>query len=117
MVDTISKEKRSFVMRSIKSSGTKPETKYHKILKRLNIRHRMHPRMFGHPDALIYPSTVAFVNGCFWHGCRKHFKLPRSNTDFWKKKIHNNTIRQNRVIRHYLKENYTVVIVWEHDLR
>jgi DNA mismatch endonuclease (patch repair protein) len=34
----------------------------------------------GKPDFVFPKARVAvFVDGCFWHGCPKHCRMPRSN--------------------------------------
>lgn len=104
-------------MSKIKSKRTRPEMVFHNILKGNKVRHKMWPDMYGHPDVLIYPYTLVFVNGCFWHGCKRHFRMPQSNTSFWKNKIRNNAKRQRKVINDYRKNGYRVIVVWEHDLR
>ena len=117
MTDIFTKEKRSEVMSKIRGKRTKPEMFVHNILKGNRIRHKMWPYMHGYPDILIYPNTLVFVNGCFWHGCVRHFKYPKTNSKFWKEKIRRNYHRQREVIRYWQAKGYEVMVIWEHDLR
>jgi len=74
VVDNLSKSVRSKIMRSIKSSGTRPELLVRKWVFALGYRYRLlKPRLPGRPD-LIFPrqKKVIFVHGCFWHA---HFWL------------------------------------------
>jgi DNA mismatch endonuclease (patch repair protein) len=57
------------------------------------------------------------VDGCFWHGCEKHFKLPKSNRSFWKKKINSNIKRDVEVNRFLRGKGWKVIRLWEHDVK
>ena len=85
---------RSYNMPCIHSKDTKPEMVVRKWLGRHGYRHRLnHPGLPGKPDIVMRKyRTCIFVNGCFWHGhegCR-FFRMPRTNTEFWEKKIRRN---------------------------
>ena len=93
-MDVHSKEIRSYNMSRIKSKNTKPEEIVRKFLFSKGFRYRKNDKsLFGHPD-IVLPKykTVIFVNGCFWHGHEdcKYFVWPKSNEEFWKKKIGSN---------------------------
>ena len=63
--------------------------------------------------------TCIFVNGCFWHGhdgC-KYFKLPQTNTDFWRKKISRNKERDKEEQKKLAKMGWHCIIVWECQLK
>lgn len=117
-MDTVTKKKRSEIMSRIKSKRTKPEMLIHGLLKGNRVRHKMWPRMYGNPDIFLRDSNTAiFVNGCFWHGCKEHFRVPKSNSDFWREKINRNIKRQKESIRKLKKLGCTVRVVWEHSLK
>ncbi|PKO19412.1 DNA mismatch repair protein Vsr [candidate division BRC1 bacterium HGW-BRC1-1] len=59
---------------------------------------------------------AVFVDGCFWHGCPKHFKLPASNHDFWQKKFEANRLRDRLVNRTLRAKGWRVLRIWEHEL-
>lgn len=74
-------------------------------------------KLVGKPD-FVFPMLrlAIFVDGCFWHGCTKHRRIPKSNSDYWIKKIKNNMKREkvtNKALRNY---GWQVVRVWEHDI-
>ena len=58
-----------------------------------------------------------FVDGCFWHGCPKHFTMPKSNTPFWTERIRTNKQRDRRVARTLRASGWVVIRVWQHDLK
>jgi DNA mismatch endonuclease (patch repair protein) len=79
MVDTVTPEKRSKIMAKVKSHGNKStELKLIKIFKEYGIKGwRRKYRVFGNPDFVFPRSRLAiFVDGCFWHGCKEHCRLP-----------------------------------------
>jgi len=58
-----------------------------------------------------------FVDGCFWHGCKRCKTVPKQNQKFWKEKIERNMLRDREVGRELRKEGWHVVRVWEHELK
>lgn len=119
MTDKISKVERSWVMSRIKSKETKFEIGFRKILWGLGCRYRKNNKeYFGKPD-LISPSRklTVFLDSCFWHGCRKHLRLPAQNKDYWKKKIARNIQRDKTVSKYYRKKRWIAIRIWEHQLK
>ena len=100
MADIKTKESRSYNMSRIAGKDTKPEELVRKYLFSKGFRYRKNVRKLpGTPD-LVLPKyrAVIFVNGCFWHGHEgcKYFVWPKSNTEFWRKKIETNISRDKR---------------------
>jgi len=60
---------------------------------------------------------VLFVHGCFWHGCPRHYREPRSNRAFWAGKIARNRGRDRRTVAALRRAGWSVMVVWEHELR
>jgi DNA mismatch endonuclease (patch repair protein) len=70
------------------------------------------------PDFVFRKLRVAvFVDGCFWHGCPKHATQPKTRAAFWKTKIEGNRARDRRVNSALRKRGWTVLRIWEHELR
>lgn len=119
-MDIVSPEKRSRMMAGIRGKNTGPEMIVRKELFRRGFRYRLHAKQLpGKPD-LVFPKyrTVIQVNGCFWHGhdCSL-FKWPKSNREFWKKKIGSNIERDRRNLGNLEKEGWRVITVWECALK
>ncbi len=115
----ISKDKRSKMMAAIHSRDTKPELMVRKYLWRLGFRYRLNlNRLPGHPDIVLRKyHTCIFVNGCFWHGhdC-EDFRMPKTNVEFWEKKIRRNQERDKEEQRKLAKMGWHVIVVWECEL-
>ncbi|HEY6328678.1 MAG TPA: very short patch repair endonuclease [Blastocatellia bacterium] len=87
-------------------------------LRLLGLRgYRKHVSLPGKPD-LLFPRVglVVFVDGCFWHGCPRHFKAPKSNAKYWTEKISYNKARDRRNDRRLRRLGYSVVHVWQHRI-
>lgn len=120
MADIYSKQKRSLIMSSIHSRGNKAtELAVVSLLRRNGIHGwRRHLPLLGCPDfAFVRHKVAIFVDGCFWHGCPTHFKMPKSNCTFWARRIRTNMRRDRRVARLLRAEGWSVIKVWQHDLR
>jgi DNA mismatch endonuclease, patch repair protein len=117
MADVLTPEQRSYCMSRIRGANTAPEVAFRKALWSLGFRYRISNRMPGRPDILFRRARIAvFVDGCFWHGCKVHFVMPRTRRTFWKKKIESNISRDRRVRRQLRQSGWRVVRVWEHEI-
>ncbi|GJB83451.1 very short patch repair endonuclease [Aeromonas caviae] len=121
MIDTLTPSERSKRMSRIRDKNTKPELALRKSLHKLGLRYRLHGSdLPGKPD-LVFPRyrTVVFVHGCFWHrhaGC-SIATTPKSNTSFWLDKFKKNVARDAQVIAELQAMGWTVLIVWECELK
>jgi DNA mismatch endonuclease (patch repair protein) len=67
-------------------------------------------------DFVFRAARVAvFVDGCFWHGCPRHFRLPASHTAWWEEKIARNRTRDGETSALLRAQGWRVVRVWEHE--
>lgn len=117
MVDLFAPEQRSAVMRAVRSKDTAPEMTVRRAAHRMGYRFRLHRRdLPGCPD-LVFPSRRAaiYVHGCFWHGhnCRRGARRPATNTDYWRKKIERNRIRDAANQEALRALGWCVLVVWE----
>ncbi len=106
-------------MAAIKSRGNKQtELKLVKILRAQGIKGwRRHQLMPCNPDFVFPRARVAvFVDGCFWHGCPKHCRMPTSSVDYWDKKIDRNVIRDRKRRAELAKISWKALRIWEHEL-
>jgi len=79
---------------------------------------RGYPRQrYVRPD-FVFPRSrvVIFVDGCFWHSCPEHLTIPKSNQDFWQKKLTSTKLRDRMVNQSLVKSGWQVIRIWEHDL-
>lgn len=119
MADIWSKQKRSEVMSLIRSRGNKAtELRLIKIFREFGITGwRRNQTLLGKPDFTFRRErVVVFVDGCFWHGCPKCYKRPKSNQEFWDTKIVNNRKRDRLVSRELRRLEWQVVRIWQHQL-
>ncbi len=116
-MDILTKEQRSYMMGQVKSKDTMIERKLRSLLFGRGYRFRKNVGyMTGKPDlALKKLNAVIFVNGCFWHGHVKCSRstLPKTRTNFWKKKIALNIKRDKFVIASLIREGWRVAVLWE----
>ena len=124
-MDIWTAQKRSEVMSRIRSKGNKTtELSLVSELRRLGINGwRRHISVSAQdfcvkPDFVFASEKVAiFVDGCFWHCCPIHGTSPKSNRDFWKKKLLSNKIRDLRVNDALQKSGWRVLRFWEHETK
>lgn len=88
-----------------------------KTAHRLGYRFRLHRRdLPGSPD-LVFAARkkIVFVHGCFWHsheGCKLAYR-PKSNIEFWDRKLRKNRERDVRVKRELVFMGWDVLVIWE----
>ncbi len=116
-MDNLTLIQRKKCMSNIKSKHTTPEKKVRKILTELGFRYRLHiDKLPGKPDIVMSKyKTAIFINGCFWHqhkGCKK-CTTPKSNVDYWDKKLKRNVERQKQNVVALKELGWRVVIIWE----
>lgn len=119
MIDRLTPQERSEVMRRIRGKHTKPELLVRSLVHRLGYRFRLHRRdLPGKPD-LVFPTRkkVIFVNGCFWHyhddpDC-KRARLPKSNQEFWTPKLQGNRERDKQNQARLNELGWEVLVIWE----
>ena len=108
-------------MAAIRGKDTAPELQVRSIVHGLGYRYRLNVRgLPGSPD-LVLPrlDTVIFVHGCFWHrhpGCR-YATTPATRKRFWQNKFDANTARDRRVTRQLRRLGWSVLTVWECQLK
>ncbi len=74
--------------------------------------------VFGKPDFVFLRGRVAvFVDGCFWHHCPRHGKIPKSRRKYWRAKIARNVERAKEVNRELRRAGWKVLRVWGCELR
>lgn len=120
MTDIFTKEKRSHIMAAVKGRNTSIELIVRKSLHRMGFRYRLdNDHLPGRPDLTFRSAKIAvFVNGCFWHGhsCKRGARIPKTNRDYWLKKIGRNVERDGRNRAELESAGWRVCVVWECDV-
>nr|BDD46570.1 very short patch repair endonuclease [bacterium] len=119
MADVFTKQKRSEVMSRVRGKGNlATELKLIKLFRKYGITGwRRNYNLYGKPDFVFLDKRVAvFVDGEFWHGHPKLGQIPKSNREFWARKIERNKARDRIVNRTLKKRGWVVVRIWQHQL-
>lgn len=118
MPDKISPEARSAVMRRVKGRDTSLERKVRSALHRRGLRFRLRYPLPGKPDIVfVRARVVIFIDSCFWHGCPQHLRMPKSNQDYWQRKIQRNIERDDQINTSYRYSDWESLRFWEHELK
>lgn len=101
-------------------SGTKPELAVGSALHRRGLRYRKHvrpePSLRCTADFVFRKARVAvFIDGCFWHGCPQHGRVPKDPTGYWGVKLRRNSERDRRNDEALTERGWAVLRFWEHD--
>ena len=106
-------------MSRIKSKDSKIEIDFRKQLWNAGFRYRKNAKnYFGKPDIVLKKyQTVIFIDSCFWHGCKKHCRIPTANKKYWVNKISRNKLRDKQVDRYYKISGWKIIRIWEHNLK
>jgi DNA mismatch endonuclease (patch repair protein) len=106
-------------MAAISSTGNRTtELRLAKILRASSITGwRRRQSLIGKPDFLFRRERLAvFVDGCFWHGCPWHCRMPKSRQSYWSPKIARNKARDKAIRVVLAASGWRVYRIWEHSL-
>ena len=120
MVDRVTKEVRSKIMAMVPTKGTKTELALRKAIWTVGLRgwKANVSSVLGRPDIAFSRWRIAvFVDGCFWHGCKKCKNIPESNREYWESHIRENKKRDRRIDRKLRSNGWLVIRFWEHELK
>lgn len=100
----------------------RPERLLRSVLHMAGLRFRKHCRPvigFRCTADVVFPRqrVCVFVDGCFWHGCARHFSCPKTNEEWWREKIQDNVNRDKRQTDFLRSRGWQVIRIWEHDLK
>lgn len=120
MTDKFSRKIRSKIMSRIRGKNTRPELILRRELHRRGYRYSLRYRFKEikcTPDIVMVSRKICiFVDGCFWHGCPKCYKEPKSNKRYWIHKIKRNKDRDKEQTKYLRKHGWKVVRIWEHEI-
>ena len=108
------------VMKANRGVDTKPELRLRSQVHKAGLRYAIDVRpesdINRRADLVFRSAKVAvFVHGCFWHGCPKHYTLPKSNKKYWAQKVRRNRERDQETQRLLRKRDWKVLVFWEHQ--
>ena len=120
MADVFSAEKRSQVMKSVRSSQNKStELKLIEYFRQRQITGWQRKyKVKGHPDFVFLKRRIAvFVDGCFWHGHDCRNTRPSANAEYWNRKRQKNMDHDKEITALFEKRGWTVIRIWECELQ
>ncbi|HUU60689.1 MAG TPA: very short patch repair endonuclease [Phycisphaerae bacterium] len=119
MADHLTRAQRSRHMAKIRGDDLKPEATLRAALRRAGFRYWRNVRwLWGTPDVVLRRAPLAvLVHGCYWHGCARHYRAPKTNRAFWRAKVAGNRRRDARTRGQLNRNGWSVMVVWEHELR
>lgn len=116
--DNLSEEQRRKNMQNIRSEGTKPERTIMRELRKRKIYFAKHvKKITGKPDIVFRrKKVVVFIDSDFWHGHPERFIMPKTNVEYWEKKINRNKERDLEVNRELSEQGWEIIRIWEYDI-
>lgn len=120
MTDPLSKEKRTEIMKKVRSKGNRStELRIIELFKIYKITGwRRNYKLFGHPDFVFPKAKIAvFADGCFWHGHNCRNTTPSNNYEYWREKIIRNRRRDDLVNAYLAAKGWLVIRIWECEIK
>lgn len=110
------------LMRNVRRRDTDGEIALRSGLFRAGIRYRLDARPIAgircKADIVITSARICvFIDGCYWHGCPRHYRIPKTNAAWWSEKIADNQKRDRRQKRVLRKHGWVVLRFWEHQAK
>jgi DNA mismatch endonuclease (patch repair protein) len=120
MADFFTPEKRSEIMRQVKSKRNKStEMRLIAFFKTNGIKGwRRNYHLAGKPDFVFPKLKIAiFADGCFWHGHDCRNTRPEQNKEYWAKKRERNVMRDQEVTDALTRKGWNVLRIWECEIK
>lgn len=107
-------------MQGNRGRDTGPELRLRRELHALGVRYRVNVKVEEDLRttadlALKGVKLAVFVDGCFWHGCPEHGGAPKTNAEYWNRKIARNVERDKETDAALRARGWTVMRFWEHQ--
>ena len=108
-------------MTSNRRRDTKPEIEVRRLLHSRGLRYRVdyapdRGRLRNRADIVFTRARViVFIDGCYWHGCAEHHRMPTANRGYWSAKVERNVERDRRVTAMLRDSGWIVLRFWEHQ--
>lgn len=107
-------------MRANRSRDTGPELRLRRALHAAGYRYRVNialsvPGKRVKPDIIFTRQRLAvFIDGCYWHSCPEHGRMPSDPSGYWKAKLQRNVDRDQAVDQALRAAGWRVLRIWEH---
>ena len=103
-----------------KRRDTLPELAVRRLLHAQGLRYRVDlAPLKGYrrrADVVFTKARIAvFIDGCFWHGCPQHYRVPGTNAGYWEPKIARNVERDAETTVALMDAGWRVLRYWEHQ--
>ncbi|MFR9728104.1 very short patch repair endonuclease [Saccharopolyspora sp. MS10] len=108
-------------MRSTGRRDTQPELCLRRALHRRGMRFLVDTSPPGtnrrrRVDVLLRGARIAvFVDGCFWHSCPQHGQVPKTKSDWWRRKLEGVMRRDRDTDAELTSAGWLVIRVWGHE--
>lgn len=108
------------VMRGNRRRDTSPELAVRRLVHAMGLRYRVDvqplPSLRRRADLVFSRRRLAvFIDGCYWHGCDRHFVPPRTNATYWAAKVAANAARDRDTDATLRAAGWRVFRFWEHE--
>jgi DNA mismatch endonuclease (patch repair protein) len=120
VVDCFDPQKRSRIMSRIRSKGNyTTELRFIAMMREYKISGwRRGSKLPGRPDFVFTKQRlVVFIDGDFWHGNPRRYRIPKTNCDYWCAKIEKNRKRDRLINKVLRKSGWKVLRIWESSLK
>lgn len=118
MADVLTAQQRKCCMSNVKNKDTDIEIAFRRALWSEGLRFRLNFKVMGKPDIVFISKKIAiFVDGCYWHGCPVHGKIPKTNEIFWREKISKTVARDASVNQALVSSGWHVLRFWQHEIK
>jgi DNA mismatch endonuclease (patch repair protein) len=107
-------------MRSNRRRDTKPEVRLRSALHREGFRFRVDFPLIANgrrvrPDIVFTARKLAIhLDGCYWHRCPAHGRMPSSNVSYWGPKLARNVARDRLDDGALAAAGWRSIRIWEH---
>lgn len=107
-------------MQRNRATDTGPEVRVRSAVHALGLRYFKHASPLKGLRCradLVFPTerVAVFIDGCFWHGCPQHGRMPQTNRHYWEPKIARNIARDKRNNAVLEGAGWLVIRAWEHE--
>lgn len=107
-------------MRSNRSRDTAPELAVRRLVHSSGLRYlvdaRPIPSIPRRADLVFRgPRIAIFIDGCYWHACPAHHRLPKTNSSYWAQKATRNAARDADTTERVQAAGWVVLRFWEHE--